>query len=117
MSCIFSDVSGHFVKSVSTADEQVLSHPDSVVWEQGGPATTPQESACRDATNPVTEPPVNVLSVLETQSDRLNFPNLHGAAEEDEDKEDEDKEDEEEEEQDDEDDKEDEDKEDEEEEE
>ena len=107
MSCIFSDVSGHSIKSVFTTDEQVLPRPDSVVGEQGGPATTPQESTHRDATNPVTEPPVDeVLSVPKTQSDRLSFPNLHGTAKEDED-EDKDEEDEEEEEQDDEDDEED----------
>ena len=104
MSCIFSNVSGHSVKSVSTANKQVLPRPDSVVGEQGGPATTLQESTHRGATNPVMEAPVNeVLSVLETQSDRLIFPNLHATAEE----EDNDNEEEEVEEQDDEDDEED----------
>ena len=84
MSCIFSDVSGHSIKSVSTAEEQVLPRPDSVVGEQGGSVATPQRSTHRDATIPVMEAPVNeVLSVPETQSDRLSFPNLHMTAEED----------------------------------
>ena len=103
MSCIFSNVSGHSVKSVSRVKEQVLPCPNSVVGEQGRPATTLQESTHRGATNLFTEAPVNeVLSVPETQSDRLSFPNLHATTEED----NEDDEEEEEEEEDDEDDEE-----------
>ena len=78
MSCIFSDVSGHSVKSKSTTEEQVLPRPNSVVGEQGGPVATPQESAHRGATIPVTEAPVDeVLSIPKSQSDHLSFPNLH----------------------------------------
>ena len=89
MSCIFSDVSGHSVKSVSTAKEQVLHRPNSVVGEQEGPAATHD----KDATIPVMEAHVDeLLSVLETQSDRLSFPNLHATTEEEEEDDDDDEE-------------------------
>ena len=90
MSCIFSDVSGHSVKSVSTAEEQVLPRPNSVGGKQGGPATTPQNDKHGEASIPQTEESVDeVLSIPETQSDRLSFPKLQGTAEEDEDEEEE----------------------------
>ena len=79
---------------MSTAKEQVLPRPDSVVGEQGGPAATPQYSTHNDATIPITEALVDeVLSVPETQKDRLSFPNLHATTEEEEDDDDDDEED------------------------
>ena len=90
MSCIFSNVSGHSVKSVSTAEEQVLPCSNSVGEEQGGPVATPQESMHRGATIPITEAPIDeVLSVPESQSDRLSFPNVQGTAEKEEEEEEE----------------------------
>ena len=56
---IFSDVSGHFVKSVSTAKEQVLPRPNSVGGEQGGPAGTPQNDK-REDTTVVTQKPKKI---------------------------------------------------------
>ena len=85
MSCIFSDVSGHFVKSVSTDQEQVLPCPNSVGGDQGGSATTPQSDRQGGAIIPWREESVDeVLSIPETQSDRLSFPNLQQNAEEEE---------------------------------
>ena len=82
MSCIFSDVSGHSIKSVSTAEEQVLPRPNSVGGEQGGSAATPQNDRQGEAIIPRREESVNeVLSIPETQSDRLNFPILQGTTE------------------------------------
>ena len=96
MSCIFSDVSGHSVKSVSTAQEQVLPHPSSVGGEQGGSAATPQNDRQGEAIIPRREESVDeVLSIPETQSDRLSFPNLQGTAEEEEEEEEDEEEDEE----------------------
>ena len=93
MSCIFSDVSGHFVELVSAAQEQVLPRPSSVEGDQGGSATTPQNDRQEEAIIPRREESVDeVLSIPETQSDRLNFPNLQGTAEEEEDKEEEEEE-------------------------
>ena len=90
MSCIFSDVSGHSVKSVSTAEEQVLHRPNSVVGEQEGLAATHD----RDANILVMEAHVDkLLSVPETQSDRLSFPNLHATTEEEEEEEEEEEDD------------------------
>ena len=64
------------------------------IWLWGnreGPAATSQESTHRDATIPVTEALVDeVLSVPETQSDCLSFPNLHATAEEEDEEEEED---------------------------
>ena len=52
MSCIFLDVSGHSVKSMSTVQEQVLPHPSSVGGEQGGSATIPQNDRQGEAIIP-----------------------------------------------------------------
>ena len=88
MSCIFSDVSGHSVKSVSTAKEQVLPRPNLIREEQGGPAGTPQNDKREDASIPQIEESMDkVLSIPKTQSDRLSFPNLQGTTEEEEDEE------------------------------
>ena len=96
MSCIFSDVSGHSFKSVSTAQEQVLPRPSSVGGEQGGSAATPQNDRQGEAIIPWREESVDeVLSIPETQSDRLSFPNLQGTAEEEEEEEEDEDEDEE----------------------
>ena len=85
MSCIFSDVSGHFVESVSAAQEQVLPRPSSVEGDQGGSAVTPQNDRQGEAIIPRMEESVDKeLSIPETQSDRLSFPNLQGTAEEEE---------------------------------
>ena len=93
MSCIFSDVSGHSVKSVSTVQEQVLPHPSSVGGEQGGSAAIPQNDRQGEAIIPRREETVDeALSIPETQSDRLIFPNLQGTAEEEEDEEEEEEE-------------------------
>ena len=95
MSCLLLDVSGHFVKSVSTAKKQVLPRPNAVGGEQRGLAATPYDNTQGDASIPVTKKHINeVLSIPETQNDRLSFPNLRGTAEE-EDKEDEEDEEEE----------------------
>ena len=76
MSCIFSDVSGHSVKSVFTAQEQVLPRPNSGGGVQGGSATTPQTDRQGEEIIPWREESVDeVLSIPETQSDRLSFPN------------------------------------------
>ena len=88
MSCIFSDVSGHSVKSVSTAQEQVLPRPSLVGGVQGVSVATPQSDRKGEAIIPRTEESVDeVLSIPETQSDRLSFPNLQGTAEEEEEEE------------------------------
>ena len=88
MSCIFSDVSGHSVKSVSTAEEQVLPRPNSVGGEQGGSAATPPNDKQGEAIIPWREESVDeVLSIPETQSDCLSFPILQGTAEEEEEEE------------------------------
>ena len=85
MSCIFSNVSGHSVKSVSTAQEQVLPRPNSVGGVQGGSVATPQSDRQGEAIIPWTKEFVDeVLSIPETQSDRLSFPNLQGTTEEEE---------------------------------
>ena len=77
MSCIFSDVTGHSVKSVSTTQEQVLPRPSSVGGVQKGLVATPQSDRQGEAIIPRTEESVDeVLSIPETQSDRLSFPNL-----------------------------------------
>ena len=83
MSCIFSDVSGHSVKSVSTVQEQVLPHPSLVGGEQGGSAAIPQNDMQGGAIIPRRDETVDeALSILETQSDCLSFPNLQGTTEE-----------------------------------
>ena len=88
MSCIFSDVSGHSVKSVSTTQKQVLPRPNSVGGVQGGSAATPQSDRKGEAIIPRTEESIDeVLSIPETQSDRLSFPNLQGTAKEEEEEE------------------------------
>ena len=88
MSCIFSDVSRHSVKSVSTTKEQVLPRPNSVGEEQGGSTATPQNDRQGEAIIPWTEEYVDeVLSISKTQSDRLGFPNLQGTVEEEEEEE------------------------------
>ena len=93
MSCIFSDVSGHSVELVSAAQEQVLPRPSSVEGDQGGSAATPQSDRQEEAIIPQREESVDeVLSIPETQSDRLSFPNLQGTVEEEEDKEEEEEE-------------------------
>ena len=93
MSCIFSDVSGHSVKSVSAAQEQVLPRPSLVEGDQGGSAATPQNDRQMEAIIPRREESVDEeLSIPETQSDRLSFPNLQGTAEEEEDEEEEEEE-------------------------
>ena len=85
MSCIFSDVSGHSVKSVSTAEEQVLPRPNSIGREEGGLAATPQNDKQGEVSIPRTEESVDeVLSIPKTQNDRLSFPNLEGTAMEEE---------------------------------
>ena len=85
MSCIFSDVSGHSVKSVSTAQKQVLPPPNLVWGVQGGSVATPQSDRQGEAIIPQTKESVDeVLSIPETQSDHLSFPNLQGIAEEEE---------------------------------
>ena len=85
MSCIFSDISGHSVKLVSTAQEQVLPRPSSVGGVQGVLVATPQSDRKGEAIIPRTEESVDeVLSIPETQSDCLSFPNLQGTAEEEE---------------------------------
>ena len=67
MSCIFSDVSGHSVKSVSTVQEQVLPHPSSVGGEQGGSAAIPQNDRQGEAIIPRREETVDeALSIPET---------------------------------------------------
>ena len=67
MSCIFSDVSGHSVKSVSTAQEQVLPRPNSVGGVQRGSVATPQSDRQGEAIIPRTEESVDeVLSIPET---------------------------------------------------
>ena len=91
MSCIFSYVSGHSVKSVFTAQEQVLPRPNSVGGVQGGSAATPQSDRQGEAIIPRRKESVDeVLSILETQSDRLSFPNLQVTMEEEEEEEEED---------------------------
>ena len=93
MSCIFSDVSGHSVESVSAAQEQVLPRPSSVEGDQGGSAATPQSDRQEEAIIPRREESVDeVLSIPKTQSDRLSFPNLQRTAEEEEDEEEEEEE-------------------------
>ena len=93
MSCIFSDVSGHSVKSVFTAKEQVLPRPNSVGGKQEEPAGTPQNDKQEDSSIPRTEESVDeVLSIPKTQSDCLSFPNLQMTAEEDEDEDEEERE-------------------------
>ena len=93
MSCIFSYVSGHSVESVSAAQEQVLPRPSSVEGDQGGSVATPQNDRQGEAIIPRTEESMDeVLSIPETQSDRLSFPNLQGTAEEEEDEEEEEEE-------------------------
>ena len=88
MSCIFSDVSGHSVESLSAAQEQVLPRPSSVEGDQEGSAATPQNDRQEEAIIPRREESVDeVLSIPETQSDRLSFPNLQGTAEEEEEEE------------------------------
>ena len=95
MSCILSDVSRQSVKSVSAAEEQVLPRPSSVEGDQGGSAGTSQNDRQGGAIIPRREESVDeVLSIPETQSDRLSFPNLQGTAEEEEDKEEEEEEEE-----------------------
>ena len=90
MSCIFSNVSGHSVKSMSAAQEQVLTRPSSVEGDQGGSAATPQNDRHGEAIIPRREESVDEeLSIPKTQSDRLSFPNLQGTAEEEEDEEEE----------------------------
>ena len=67
MSCIFSDVSGHSVKSVSTAQEQVLPRPISVEGDQGGSVATPQSDRQGGAIIPRTEESIDdALSIPET---------------------------------------------------
>ena len=97
MSCIFSDVSGHFGKSVSATQEQVLPRPSSVEGDQGGSAAAPQNDRQEEAIIPQREESVDeVLSIPETQSDRLSFPNLQGTTTEEEDEEEKEEEEEEE---------------------
>ena len=97
MSCIFSDVSGHSVESVSAAQEQVLPRPSSVEGDQGRSEATPQNDRQEEAIIPRREESVDkVLSIPETQSDRLSFPNLQGTTEEEEEDEEEEEEEEEE---------------------
>ena len=109
MSCIFSDVSGHSGKSVSAAQEQVLPRPSSVEGDQGGSAAAPQNDRQEEAIIPQREESVDeVLSIPETQSDRLSFPNLQGTAKEEQDEKEEQEEEEGEEEEDDDDEEEDE---------
>ena len=70
MSCIFSDVSGHSVKSVSTAKEQVLPRPNSVGGVQGGSAVAPQSDKQGEAIIPWTKESIDdALSIPETQID------------------------------------------------
>ena len=59
--------------------------PNSVGGVQGGSVATPQSDWQGEAIIPWTEESVDeVLSIPETQSDRLSFPNLQGTAEEEE---------------------------------
>ena len=96
MSCILSDVSGQSVKSVFAAEEQVLPRPSSVEGDQGGSAATPQNGRQGGAIIPRREESGDeVLSIPETQSNRLSFPNLQGTVEEEEDEEEEEEEEEE----------------------
>ena len=88
MSCIFSDVSGHSVKSVSTAQEQVLPCLILVGGNQGRSAATPQSERQGEAIIPRMEESINdALSIPETQSDRLSFPNPQEEEEEEEEEE------------------------------
>ena len=94
MSCIFSDISRHSVKSMSIAEEQVLPRPNSIGGEQGGSAATSQNDRQGEAIIPRREESVDeVLSIPETQSNRLSFPIPQGTAEEEEEEEEEGEED------------------------
>ena len=70
------------------------------IWlggNRGGPAATPQNDRQGEASIPRTEESVNeVLSIPETQSDHLSFPNLQWTEEEEEEEEEDVEEDEEE---------------------
>ena len=78
---------------MSTVQEQVLPHPSSVGGEQGGSAAIPKNDRQGEAIIPRREETVDeALSIPETQSNRLSFPNLQGTAEEEEDEEEEEEE-------------------------
>ena len=63
----------------------MLPRPNLVGGVQGGSVATPQSDRQGEAIIPQTEESVDeVLSIPETQSDRLSFPNLQGTAEEEE---------------------------------
>ena len=76
----------------------MLPRPSLVGGVQGVSVATPQSDRKGEAIIPRTEESVDeVLSIPETQSDRLSFPNLQGTAEEEEEEEEEEDEEEEEE--------------------
>ena len=80
---------------MSAAQEQVLPRPSLVEGDQGGSAATPQNDKQEEAIIPRREEFVDeVLSIPETQSDCLSFPNLQGTADEEEDEEEEEEEEE-----------------------
>ena len=67
MSCIFSDVSGHSIKLVFTAQEQVLPRPNLGGEVQGGSTTTLQTDRQGEVIIPRREESVDkVLSIPET---------------------------------------------------
>ena len=71
----------------------MLPRPSLVEGDQGGSAATLQNDKQEEAIIPRREESVDeVLSILETQSDGLSFPNLQGTAEEEEDEEEEEEE-------------------------